>query len=96
MSCRQQTLEDTQMKDLTTVQETNKKLKAHIAHILLGAALFFAGFTMPFYAEPDQMKLAIFLTAVGLAWMIGNMFICGLDFLFRAIGTKMRIWWHHK
>jgi len=59
-------------------------------------ALFFAGFTMPFYAEPDQMKLAIFLMAVGLVWMIGNMFIYGLDFLFRAIGTKMRIWWHHK
>lgn len=66
---------------LQTVQETSKRLKSQI---LIASLMFWAGAIWLFTAGVDGGGM----TLVSLLLMLS-----GLAFY---IGTKARIWWHHK
>jgi uncharacterized OB-fold protein len=66
---------------LTTVQETGKRLKAQI---VIASVLFWVGaiwMTVGFGAASPPGVLATLLIVVGFAWYVV---------------TRARIWWHHK
>lgn len=68
---------------LSTIQETSKKLKLQI---LISAVLFWGGLIVPFALGGRSSSTAMEFGSV-LAMVLGFALY---------VGTKIRIWWHHK
>lgn len=69
---------------LTTVQETSKRLKAHI---VIAALLFWGGLIGVLVSSGDAGQPPAYAPLLSLVTMGG---------LTWYIVTKVRIWWHHK